>query len=54
MPLSSSPSNGARQQNIRTEIAAGRKPAQAVAIGYGQQRRNKTLAEVKAARRTKT
>ena len=41
MPLSSGTSKEARQKNIETEIAAGKKPDQAVAIGYSQQRSNK-------------
>lgn len=39
MPLKKSPSKAARQANIRTEIAAGKDPKQAVAIGYAVQRR---------------
>jgi hypothetical protein len=38
MPLIKSTSNAARQQNIETEIVAGKKPKQAVAIGYSEQR----------------
>lgn len=38
MPLLKSISNAARAKNIKTEIAAGKPPAQAVAIGYSQQR----------------
>lgn len=38
MPLKKSPSKKAREQNIKTEIAAGRDPRQAVAIGYAVQR----------------
>lgn len=39
MPLINSPSNEAREKNIETEIAAGKDPKQAVAIGYSVQRR---------------
>jgi hypothetical protein len=39
MPLLKSPSKQARQANIKTEIAAGKPPKQAVAIGYAVQRR---------------
>ena len=38
MPLRKSASNKAREQNIKTEIAAGKPPKQAVAIGYSEQR----------------
>lgn len=38
MPLRKSASNKAREQNIRTEIAHGKAPKQAVAIGYSEQR----------------
>jgi hypothetical protein len=48
MPLIKSPSKAARNQNIKTEIAAGKPPKQAVAIGYAIQRRAK--AGVKAKR----
>lgn len=34
-------SNKTRQQNIKTEIAAGKPIKQAVAIGYAEQRRAK-------------
>jgi hypothetical protein len=39
MPLIKSASKKAREQNIDTEIAAGKPVKQAVAIGYAQQRR---------------
>lgn len=39
MPLIKSKSNAARERNIKTEIAAGKDPRQAVAIGYSVQRR---------------
>jgi hypothetical protein len=42
MPLIKSPSLKARQANIKTEIAAGKPPKQAVAIGYAVQRRSST------------
>lgn len=55
MPLINSGSTIARSKNIGTEIAAGKPRAQAVAIGYAQQRRAKkgktTLAGAKAERR---
>lgn len=41
MPLSKGTSNRAREKNIKAEIAAGKSPKQAVAIGYAEQRRNK-------------
>ncbi|ABL96852.1 hypothetical protein BcepF1.121 [Burkholderia phage BcepF1] len=40
MPLSTGTSKAAREENIEREIAAGKDPKQAVAIGYAQQRRN--------------
>jgi hypothetical protein len=41
MPLKKSSSKKAREQNIKTEIAAGKDPKQAVAIGYSVQRQAK-------------
>jgi hypothetical protein len=41
MPLIKSTSKKAREKNIKTEIAAGKPPAQAVAIGYSEQRQAK-------------
>ena len=41
MPLNKSGTKAAREQNIKTEIAAGKPPKQAVAIGYAVQRRGK-------------
>lgn len=41
MPLIKSASKKARNKNIKTEIAAGKDPKQAVAIGYSIQRREK-------------
>jgi hypothetical protein len=41
MPLNKGTSDKAREANIKTEIAAGKPPKQAVAIGYSVQRRNK-------------
>jgi len=38
MPVNRSPSNKARNENIKAEIKAGRPPRQAVAIGYSEQR----------------
>ena len=38
MPLIRSASKKAREQNIRTEIEAGKPIKQAVAIGYSEQR----------------
>ena len=40
MPLSEGTSKQARQENIKREIAAGKPPEQAVAIGYSKQRSN--------------
>lgn len=39
MPLIKGKSKQAREKNIKTEIAAGKDPKQAVAIGYAVQRR---------------
>lgn len=39
MPLIHSASKKAREENIKREIAAGKDPKQAVAIGYSEQRR---------------
>jgi hypothetical protein len=47
MPLIKSPSKTARNQNIKTEIAAGKPPKQAVAIGYAVQRRARAKAKPK-------
>lgn len=41
MPLIKSPTKAAREKNIAKEIASGKKPAQAVAIGYSVQREAK-------------
>ena len=41
MPLSKGASDKAREKNIRTEIKAGKKPAQAAAIAYAEQERAK-------------
>lgn len=38
MPIIKSSSNKARSENIKTEIEAGKPPAQAAAIGYATQR----------------
>lgn len=38
MPLIKSASKKAREKNIATEIAAGKDPRRAVAIGYSEQR----------------
>lgn len=54
MPLNHGASDAAREANIKTEIASGRDPKQAVAIGYSEQRRARkkgTLTEVKKRRR---
>jgi hypothetical protein len=40
MPLEQSASKEAREKNIKTEIAAGKDPKQAEAIGYSVQREN--------------
>jgi 3-polyprenyl-4-hydroxybenzoate decarboxylase len=47
MPLIKSSSKTARNQNIKTEIAAGKPPKQAVAIGYAIQRRAKANSKTK-------
>ena len=47
MPLIKSPSKAARNKNIKTEIAAGKPPIQAVAIGYAVQRRASAKAKPK-------
>lgn len=39
MPLEKSKSNEARERNIEREIAAGKDPKQAAAIGYAVQRK---------------
>jgi hypothetical protein len=39
MPLKKSASRQARRENIKKELAAGKPPKQAVAIGYAVQRR---------------
>jgi hypothetical protein len=41
MPLKKSSSKKAREANIKAEIAAGKDPKQAVAIGYSVQRQAK-------------
>lgn len=41
MPLNKSGSKKAREENIKTEIAAGKPPKQAVAIAYSVERRSK-------------
>jgi len=38
MPLKKGTSDKTRQKNIETEIKAGKKPSQAVAIGYAVQK----------------
>jgi hypothetical protein len=40
MPLEKGKSNKAREDNVKTEIKAGRDPKQAVAIAYSEQRRS--------------
>jgi hypothetical protein len=45
MPLKKGTSDKTRQANIATEIKAGKKPAQAVAIGYAVQRESKAKAK---------
>jgi len=44
MPLIDSATKAAMSENIRREIAAGKKPKQAVAIGYAIRRRAKKRA----------
>lgn len=39
MPLAKSKSKAAFQQNVKTEIAAGKPPKQAVAIAYSVKRK---------------
>ncbi len=52
MPLIKSPSKKARDANIAAEIAAGKTPEQAAAIGYAVQRRAKARSRPgKAARK---
>lgn len=41
MPLMKSSSKKARNMNIKKEIESGKKPSQAVAIGYSVQRQAK-------------
>lgn len=41
MPLVQGYSKKARERNVRTEIASGRPPKQAVAIAYSVQRKNR-------------
>ena len=41
MPLKKGTSDKTRQKNIEIEIKAGKKPSQAVAIGYAVQREQK-------------
>jgi hypothetical protein len=41
MPLAKGASDKAREKNVKTEIKAGKPPAQAVAIAYAEQRRAK-------------
>lgn len=41
MPLNKGKSKAALQQNIKTEIAHGKKPKQAVAIAYSVQKSKK-------------
>lgn len=43
MPLKQSASNKAREENVKQEIAAGKDPKQAVAIGYAVQRRVRAI-----------
>lgn len=49
MPKNKGISDKAREENIETEIHAGKPPKQAVAIGYSEQRE----AKKKAAKRKK-
>ena len=41
MPLKKSPSKEAVKENVKKEIAAGKKPDQAVAIAYSVKRKSK-------------
>jgi len=45
MPMSEGASNKAREENIKREIAAGKDPKQAVAIGYAKQRENRKASD---------
>lgn len=45
MPLNKGTSDKAREQNIKIEIASGKKPSQAAAIAYDEQRRAKAKKE---------
>lgn len=47
MPLMKSASKKAREKNIKTEIAAGKSPKQAVGEAYGIQRQAKKKAKKK-------
>jgi len=47
MPLVKSSSKKAREKNIETEIKAGKKPSQAVAIDYSIQDRAKSKTKSK-------
>jgi len=49
MPLSSGTSNAAREENVKTELEAGKPPKQAVAIAYAKQRENKASDAVQPA-----
>ena len=51
MPLVKSPSKKVREENIKREIAAGKPPKQAVAIGYSVQRRAAGDKVLKAAKK---
>jgi hypothetical protein len=45
MPLNRGGSNRTREANIAAEVRAGKPVAQAVAIGYSEQRRSKHMAK---------
>lgn len=54
MPLNPGSSNAASEANVKTEVAAGKPIAQAVAISYSEQRRARrkgSLDQVKKRRR---
>ena len=52
MPLKSGSSKKTIQENIKTEIASGRKPKQAVAIAYNMARRSKGKSSSKKTSKT--
>jgi hypothetical protein len=53
MPLKKSTSKQAFQENVRTEIAAGKPPKQAVAIAYSEKREASAKASPKTKRKSR-